>query len=95
MVYNLAALGSKQQAGRVRAAKDVILHPAILAEKGRWSFALKGGVEILWLPRQLSDKESACQSRRQKRCSFDPWVRKIPEEGKQPAAVFLPGKSHG
>ena len=26
----------------------------------------------------LSDKESACQCRRHKRCRFDPWVRKIP-----------------
>ena len=74
---------------RVRAAKDVTLDPVILAEKGRWSF------EIIWLPRWLSDKESACQSRRQKRCGFHPWVRKIPGEGKQPAQVFLPGKFHG
>ena len=80
---------------RVRAAKDVTLDPVILAEKGRWSFALKGGLEIIWLPRWLSDKESACQSRRQKRCGFHPWVRKIPGEGKQPAQVFLPGKFHG
>ena len=94
-VYNLAALGSKQQAGRVRATKDVTLNPVILAEKDRWSFALKGGLEIIWLPRWLSDKESACQSRRWKRCGFDPWVRKIPGEGKQSAPVFLPGKFHG
>ena len=30
------------------------------------------------------------------RCSFSPWVRKIPWRRKQqPAPVFLPGKSHG
>ena len=32
------------------------------------------------LPRWLSGKESACQCSRHKRCSFDPWVRKIPLE---------------
>ena len=30
------------------------------------------------------------------RCSFHPWVGKIPWRGKwQPTAVFLPGESHG
>ena len=39
-------------------------------------------------------KKSACQSRRLKRCGFDPWVGKIPWSRKwQP--VFLPGKLHG
>ena len=48
------------------------------------------------LPRWCSDKESACQCRRWKRCGFDPWVRKIPWSRKcQPAPVFLPGKFHG
>ena len=41
-------------------------------------------------------KESACQFRRCRRHSFDPWVRKIPLRRKwQPTPVFLPGKSHG
>ena len=40
-------------------------------------------------------KESACQCRRCKRCSFDPWVRKIPWRRKwQPTPVFLPSISH-
>jgi len=31
-----------------------------------------------------------------KRCGFDPWVRKIPWSRKwQPTRVFLPGKFHG
>ena len=48
------------------------------------------------LPRWLSSKESACQSRRQKRCRFDPWVGKIPwRRSWQPIPVFLPGESHG
>ena len=38
-------------------------------------------------PRWLSDKESACQYRRQ---GFDPWRRKW-----QSTPVFLPGESHG
>ena len=48
------------------------------------------------LPRWLSGKEPACQSRRYKRLGFNPWVRKIPWWRKwQPTPVFLPGKSHG
>ena len=34
------------------------------------------------LPRWLSDKESACQCRRHRRCGFSPWIRKIPLEEK-------------
>ena len=41
-------------------------------------------------------KESTCQFRRRKRCSFNPWVGKIPwRRAWQPTPVFLPGKSHG
>jgi len=48
---------------------------------------------IIGLPRWLSGKESACQSRRPR---FNPCVRKIPWRMKwQPTLVFLPGKSHG
>ena len=36
---------------------------------------------ILGLSRWLSGKESTCQSRRHRRCGFDPWVRKISEGG--------------
>ena len=32
-------------------------------------------------PGGASSKRSACQSRRRKRYTFDPWVRKIPQEG--------------
>ena len=43
-----------------------------------------------------SDKDSACQCRRNKRCGFDPWVGKIPWRRKwQPTLVFLPGEPHG
>ena len=36
------------------------------------------------------------QSRRFRRCGFDPWVRKIPwKKAWRPIPVFLPGKSHG
>jgi len=38
----------------------------------------------------------ACQSRRLRRCWFDPWVRKIPwRRAWQPIPVFLPAKSRG
>ena len=53
---------------------------------------------------QLSDcfqsgafgKETACQCRRQKRCKFNRYVRKIPWRREwQPIPVLLPGKSQG
>ena len=46
------------------------------------------------LPKWHSGKESSCQCRRCKRCSFNPW--EIPWSRKwQPTPVFLPGKFHG
>ena len=51
---------------------------------------------VLGFPGGTSGKESSCQCRRQKRCGFDPWVRKIPWRRKwQPTLVFLPRESHG
>ena len=48
------------------------------------------------LPRWLSGKESACQSRRLERFRFNPWVRKTPWSRKlQPTPIFLPEKFHG
>ena len=47
-------------------------------------------------PRRLSGKESAYQCKRHRRCTFGPWVGKIPWRRKwQPTPVFLPGQSHG
>ena len=47
------------------------------------------------LSRWLSGKESTCQGRRLKRCSFDPWVGKIPWRRKwKPTPVFLSEKCH-
>ena len=47
-------------------------------------------------PGGASDKESACQCRRHKRCGSDPWVGKIPWRRKwHPTPVLLPGKCHG
>ena len=34
--------------------------------------------ELEGLPSWLSAKESSCQCRRQRRCRFDPWIRKTP-----------------
>ena len=45
-------------------------------------------------PGGASGKEPTCQSRRHKRCGFDPWVGRSPGRG-QPSPVFLPGESHG
>ena len=48
------------------------------------------------LPRWLSGKASTCQSRRSKRCTFNPWVGKIPwRRIWQPTLAFLPGECHG
>ena len=50
----------------------------------------------LGFPGGASGKESTYQWRRQKRCGFDPCVRKIPwRRTWQPTPVFLPGESHG
>ena len=44
----------------------------------------------LGFPGGTSDKESACQCRRHKRCGFDPWARKIPWSRKRhPTPVFF------
>ena len=56
--------------------------------KGLFSFqqAVRGS-------RWLSDKESA-HNAGDRRCSLDPWVRKMPQKRKwQPTPVFLPEKS--
>jgi len=46
-------------------------------------------------PGGTNGEESACQCRRCKGLSFDPWVEKIPwRRAWQPTLVFLPGKSH-
>ena len=55
----------------------------------------------LWITRWdfscgSAGKEPTCQSRRCKRCGFDPWVRRIPWNRKwQLTPVFLPGKFLG
>ena len=45
---------------------------------------------------ELVIENPLANTRRCKRCGFDPWVRKIPwRRTWQPTAVFLPGESHG
>ena len=57
---------------------------------------ITGVLILIGASRWHSGKESACQCRRHKRHSFNPWLRKIPWRRKgQPTPVFLPGKSHG
>ena len=47
-------------------------------------------------PGCTNGEEPACQCRRLKRCSFDPWAGKIPWKRKwQSTPVFLPEESHG
>ena len=47
-------------------------------------------------PGGTSGKEPVCQYRRHKRCSFSPWVGKIPwRRAWQPTPGFLPGEPHG
>ena len=48
------------------------------------------------LPGGASGKEPACQCRRHKRCSFDPWVGTILwRRAWKLTPVFLPGEFHG
>ena len=52
--------------------------------------------EFRWLPWCLSGSESTWQSRRHRRCRFDPWVGKILWKMKwQTTPVFLTGIFHG
>ena len=55
--------------------------------------------EGLGFPGGTRGKESTCQSRRQKRCAFDAWVRKGQEDPLEwemaPTPVFLSEKFHG
>ena len=57
------------------------------------AFWQRSSVVVWGLPRRHSSKEFTCQC---KRCSVDPWVRKIPwNRIWHPTPVFLPGKFHG
>ena len=50
-------------------------------------------IMMVGFPGGATGKESAYQSRKSKRCEFDPCVGKIPWRRKrQPTPVFLPGK---
>ena len=52
------------------------------------------GRSLREFPGGASGKELAGQCGRLKRCSFDPWVGKIPwRRARQPTPVFFPGKS--
>ena len=56
-------------------------------------FFFNQSIVDLRLPRWLSGKRTHLPS---KRCSFSPWIGKIPWRRKwQPTPVFLSGKSHG
>ena len=47
-------------------------------------------------PWEPSGKGPVCQYQSSRRPEFTPWVGKIPgRRARQPAPVFLPGKSHG
>ena len=53
-------------------------------------------INIYWLPRCCSGKDSVCECRRCKRHGFNPWVRRIPWSRKwRLTSVFLPGELHG
>ena len=57
---------------------------------------LNYNVDLHGFPSGTSDKESACQYRRQKRLGFSPWLGKIPWRRKwQPTPVFLPENFYG
>ena len=68
------------------------MYETILAEReALWQVKV-----FLGFPDGTNGKESAGQSRRCRRCRFNPWVGKFPWSGKwQPAPKLLPGKFHG
>jgi len=57
---------------------------------------IAGSYDSSWgIPAEASSKEPACQCRRHKRCTFNPWVGMIPwRRAWQPTPGFLPGRSH-
>ena len=63
-------------------------HPSILAWRIPWTeySGFLGGT---------NGKEPACQCRRHKKCGFDPWVGRSPEEGMATDSNILTGESHG
>ena len=84
----------------------IILGTGEAAGKIDWSAFLKrqhtptASKIYIWasldFPSGSSSKEHACQPRRPKRRSFDPWVGKIPwRRAWQPTPVLLPGEFHG
>ena len=55
---------------------------------------VSAGYRIMGLPRWLGGKESTCQYKRHRRCSFHLWVRKIPWRRKwQPTPASLARRS--
>ena len=77
----------------VRGARRVIAHEVANSQTWLCDSHTQG---LSRLPRCSNGKESACKCRRSRRCSFNPWVGKMPCKRKwQPAPVFLPGESHG
>ena len=57
---------------------------------------MKVDVKYVWLQASLvSQQQRLCLWHRNRRCGFNPWVRKIPwRRTWQPTPVFLPGESH-
>ena len=83
--------GVKAKSGQVLPLSISICFP-----NHRSIFHFVSPTSIPGLPSCHSGKEPMCQSRRCKRCGFEPWVRKKPRRRKwQSTAVFLPGESHG
>ena len=70
----------------------VFLNTGILSSMYSLVQSIKG-YQLRGFPVGPSDKEPSCQCRR---CSFDPWVGKIPWRTEwHPTLVSLPGVSHG
>ena len=72
-------------------------HPCFILDDRRSIFSnLPLTMMYNGLPKSQSGKESACQHRNLRKCSFDPGVGKVCwSRTWQPTPVFLPGKSHG
>ena len=70
---------------------EIFFSPKVIFNLKVYEYLLREG-----LPRWCSGEESDCQCRIHKRRNFNPWVGKIPWNGKWlPTSVFLPGEFHG